>query len=145
MFPSFRETISTECIIRILGLYSPPSVQVVLNLFMVEDQQFRITSSFESSYKERGEQGYANPPIRGIFRPDPSIRLNFTVQIRIRVTLKIFRGIQKVALQHEKLNYLPLFSNRNRCGTSCLTRFRYSFKTLSIKDRAIMFLPTIQI
>ena len=37
MFPSFRETISTECIIRILGLYSPPSVQVVLNLFMVED------------------------------------------------------------------------------------------------------------
>ena len=68
------------------------------------------------------------------------------VQIRIRVTLKIFRGIQKVALQHEKMNYLTqLFSNRNRCGTSCLIRFRYSFKTLSIKDRAIMFLPTIQI
>ena len=59
------------------------------------------------------------------------------VQIRIRVTLKIFRGIQKVALQHEKMNYLiQLFCNRNRCGTSCLRSFRYSFKTLSIRDRA---------
>ena len=27
--------------------------------------------------KEGGEWGYANPPIRGIFRPDSSIRLNF--------------------------------------------------------------------
>ena len=145
MFPSFRETISTECIIRILGLYSPPSVQVVLNLFMVEDQQFRITSSLESSYEEGGEQGMQIRRSVVFLGPIRRSDLIF-VQIRIRVTLKIFRGIQKVALQHEKMNYLTqLFSNRNRCGTSCLIRFRYSFKTLSIKDRAIMFLPTIQI
>ena len=59
------------------------------------------------------------------------------VQIRIRVTLKMFRGIQKVALYHEKINYLiQLFCNRNRCGTSCLRSFRYSLKTFSIRDRA---------
>ena len=94
---------------------------------------------------EGGEQGCANPPIRGIFRPNPSIRLNFCSNPN-PCYLKIFRGIQKVALQHEKMNYLiQLFCNRNRCGTSCLKRFRYSFKTLSIRTELIMFLPTIQI
>ena len=59
------------------------------------------------------------------------------VQNRIRVTLKMFRGIQKVALYREKMIYLiKLFCNRNRCGTSCLRSFRYSLKTLSIRARA---------
>ena len=86
--------------------------------------------------QEGGEQGYANPPIRGIFRPDPSIRLNFCSNPNPCYLL--FHGIQKVALQHEKINYLiqSRFCNRNRCGTSCLRSFHYSFKTLSIRDRA---------
>ena len=85
IFPSFRETISTECIIRIL-IFSPIRPSCVK---FVYSGRLVVSNHLTKRGVNRGMQIRRSVVFLGPIRRSDLI----FVQIRIRVTLKIFRGI----------------------------------------------------